>query len=114
MAALHETVLLESVLKISKNSAREVSRPLAVRVDLSNKHQSQLLRSVMYVAHQLRFNLNVGPAASYQQVSVPNTTNIIPGYGSASVAGQLQIAAQGAIPERDEYASQVEEAAGRC
>jgi len=37
-----------------------------------------------------------GAAASYQQVSVPNTTNMIPGYGSASVAGQLQIAAQGA------------------
>jgi uncharacterized protein YktA (UPF0223 family) len=41
-------------------------------------------------------NTGNGAAASYQQVSVPNTTNIIPGYGSASVAGQLQIAAQGA------------------
>jgi hypothetical protein len=41
-------------------------------------------------------NTGNGAAASYQQVSVPKTTNIIPGYGSASVAGQLQIAAQGA------------------
>ena len=41
-------------------------------------------------------NTGNGAAASYQQVSVPNTTNIIPGYGSTSVAGQLQIAAQGA------------------
>jgi HD superfamily phosphohydrolase len=29
-------------------------------------------------------------------VSVPNTANVIPGYNTASVAGQLQIAAQGA------------------
>jgi hypothetical protein len=41
-------------------------------------------------------NTGTGAAASYQQVSVPNTANMIPGYGSASVAGQLQIAAQGA------------------
>jgi hypothetical protein len=41
-------------------------------------------------------NTGNGAAAAYQQVSVPNTTNIIPGYASASVAGQLQIAAQGA------------------
>ena len=41
-------------------------------------------------------NTGNGAAASYQQVSVPKTTNMIPGYGSASVAGQLQIAAQGA------------------
>ena len=41
-------------------------------------------------------NTGSGAAASYQQVSVPNTTNMIPGYGSASVAGQMQIAAQGA------------------
>ena len=41
-------------------------------------------------------NTGKGAAASYQQVSVPNTANAIPGYGTASVAGQLQIAAQGA------------------
>ena len=41
-------------------------------------------------------NTGKGAAASYQQVSVPNTNNVIPGYGTASVAGQLQIAAQGA------------------
>ena len=41
-------------------------------------------------------NTGTGAAASYQQVSVPNTNNMIPGYGNASVPGQLQIAAQGA------------------
>jgi hypothetical protein len=41
-------------------------------------------------------NTGKGAAASYQQVSVPNTTNAIPGYNTASVAGQMQIAAQGA------------------
>jgi hypothetical protein len=41
-------------------------------------------------------NTGKGAAASYQQVSVPSTTNVIPGYSTASVAGQLQIAAQGA------------------
>ena len=41
-------------------------------------------------------NTGKGAAASYQQVSVPTTTNVIPGYSTASVAGQLQIAAQGA------------------
>src|SRR5208282_5753497 len=41
-------------------------------------------------------NTGNGAAASYQQVSVPNTTNMIPGYGSSSFAGQQQIAAQGA------------------
>jgi hypothetical protein len=41
-------------------------------------------------------NTGNGAAASYQQVSVPATTSVIPGYSSASVAGQLQIAAQGA------------------
>ncbi len=41
-------------------------------------------------------NTGTGAAASYQQVSVPNTNNMIPGYSTASVAGQLQIAAQGA------------------
>src|ERR1700723_2209424 len=41
-------------------------------------------------------NTGNGAAASYQQVSVPNTTNMVPGYSTASVAGQLQIAAQGA------------------
>jgi hypothetical protein len=41
-------------------------------------------------------NTGKGAASAYQQVSVPNPNNIIPGYGSASMAGQLQIAAQGA------------------
>ena len=41
-------------------------------------------------------NTGTGAAAAYQQVSVPSTTSIVPGYTSASVAGQLQIAAQGA------------------
>ena len=41
-------------------------------------------------------NTGKGAAASYQQVSVPTTANVIPGYSTASVAGQLQIAAQGA------------------
>jgi hypothetical protein len=41
-------------------------------------------------------NTGKGAASAYQQVSVPNTKNIIPGYGTASMAGQLQIAAQGA------------------
>jgi hypothetical protein len=41
-------------------------------------------------------NTGKGAAASYQQVSVPNTANAIPGYNTATLAGQLQIAAQGA------------------
>jgi len=41
-------------------------------------------------------NTGKGAAASYQQVSVPTTANVIPGYSTASIAGQLQIAAQGA------------------
>jgi len=41
-------------------------------------------------------NTGAGAPASYQQVSVPHTNNVIPGYGTASVAGQQQIAAQGA------------------
>jgi hypothetical protein len=41
-------------------------------------------------------NTGNGASASYQQVSVPNTTNVIPGYGSSSLAAQQQIAAQGA------------------
>jgi hypothetical protein len=41
-------------------------------------------------------NTGTGAAASYQQVSVPHTTNMIPGYGTTSIAGQQQIAAQGA------------------
>src|ERR1035438_8449506 len=41
-------------------------------------------------------NTGKGAAASYQQVSVPNTNNMIPGYSTASMAGQMQIAAQGA------------------
>jgi hypothetical protein len=41
-------------------------------------------------------NTGKGSAASYQQVSVPTTASVIPGYRTASVAGQSQIAAQGA------------------
>jgi hypothetical protein len=41
-------------------------------------------------------NTGNGASAAYQQVSVPNTNSIIPGYSTASMAGQLQIAAQGA------------------
>ena len=41
-------------------------------------------------------NTGKGAAASYQQVSVPTTASVIPGYSTASVAGQSQIAAQGA------------------
>jgi hypothetical protein len=41
-------------------------------------------------------NTGNGAFASYQQVSVPNTTNVIPGYSSSSLAAQQQIAAQGA------------------
>ena len=41
-------------------------------------------------------NTGNGATAAYQQVSVPNTNNMIPGYNTASMAGQLQIAAQGA------------------
>jgi hypothetical protein len=41
-------------------------------------------------------NTGNGAVASYQQVSVPHTNNVIPGYSTASVAGQQQIAAQGA------------------
>jgi hypothetical protein len=41
-------------------------------------------------------NTGADAAASYQQVSVPTTAKEIPGYSTASVAGQLQIAAQGA------------------
>jgi hypothetical protein len=41
-------------------------------------------------------NTGKGAAASYQQVSVPTTASVIPGYSTASVAGRSQIAAQGA------------------
>jgi hypothetical protein len=41
-------------------------------------------------------NTGNGTLSAYQQVSVPNTNNVIPGYSTASVAGKLQIAAQGA------------------
>jgi hypothetical protein len=41
-------------------------------------------------------NTGKGAAASYQQISVPHPSKIIPGYATASVAGQQQIAAQGA------------------
>jgi hypothetical protein len=41
-------------------------------------------------------NTGSGALASYQQVSVPHTNNVIPGYSTTSFAGQQQIAAQGA------------------
>jgi hypothetical protein len=41
-------------------------------------------------------NTGSGAFASYQQVSLPHTNNVIPGYGTTSFAGQQQIAAQGA------------------
>jgi len=41
-------------------------------------------------------NTGNGATASYQQASVPNTNNVVPGYSTATMAGQLQIAAQGA------------------
>ena len=41
-------------------------------------------------------NTGTGATASYQQASVPRTSSVIPGYATASYAGQQQIAAQGA------------------
>ena len=41
-------------------------------------------------------NTGAGASASYQQAVVPRTTNMVPGYGTTSVSGQQQIAAQGA------------------
>jgi len=41
-------------------------------------------------------NTGNGAAAAYQQASVPRTGSMIPGYGAVSIAGQQQIAAQGA------------------
>jgi len=41
-------------------------------------------------------NTGNGASAVYQQVSVPRTNNVIPGYSSFSTTGQQQIAAQGA------------------
>jgi len=41
-------------------------------------------------------NTGNGASAAYQQVSVPHTANMVPGYSTASFAGQQQIAAQGA------------------
>ena len=41
-------------------------------------------------------NTGNGAAVTYGQASVPRTSNTIPGYASASIAGQQQIAAQGA------------------
>ena len=41
-------------------------------------------------------NTGNGAAAAYQQVSVPHTANMIPGFSTSSFAGQQQIAAQGA------------------
>jgi hypothetical protein len=44
-------------------------------------------------------NTGTGAAAAYQQASVPRTANMVPGYGTASIAAQQQIAAQGATVE---------------
>ena len=41
-------------------------------------------------------NTGTAAAVSYQQATVPRTPGMVPGYGAASVAGQQQIAAQGA------------------
>src|ERR1039457_5547788 len=41
-------------------------------------------------------NTGSGAAASYQQAVVPRTPNMVTGYGTTSVYGQQQIAAQGA------------------
>jgi hypothetical protein len=41
-------------------------------------------------------NTGTGAAASWQQVSVPTTTSTISGYNNLTIAGQQQIAAQGA------------------
>jgi hypothetical protein len=41
-------------------------------------------------------NTGTGAAASYQQAVVPRTPNMVPGYGTTSIYGQQQIAAQGA------------------
>ena len=41
-------------------------------------------------------NTGNGAAAAYQQVSVPHTNNMVPGYGTVSITGQQQISAQGA------------------
>jgi hypothetical protein len=41
-------------------------------------------------------NTGTGAGVSYQQATVPRTPGMVPGYGTASVAGQQQIAAQGA------------------
>jgi hypothetical protein len=41
-------------------------------------------------------NTGNGAVASYQQVSVPHTSNMVPGYGTTSTVSQQQIAAQGA------------------
>jgi hypothetical protein len=41
-------------------------------------------------------NTGTGAAASWQQVSVPPTTSTISGYNNLTIAGQQQIAAQGA------------------
>ena len=42
-------------------------------------------------------NTGNGATVSYQQASVPRTSNVIPGYASSSITAQQQIAAQGAI-----------------
>jgi hypothetical protein len=41
-------------------------------------------------------NTGTGATTSYQQATVPRTPGMLPGYGTASAAGQQQIAAQGA------------------
>lgn len=41
-------------------------------------------------------NTGNGAAAAYQQVSVPHTNGVLPGYGNGTLTAQQQIAAQGA------------------
>jgi len=41
-------------------------------------------------------NTGTGAPASYQQAVVPRTPSMVPGYGTTSILGQQQIAAQGA------------------
>jgi hypothetical protein len=41
-------------------------------------------------------NTGTAAAVSYQQATVPRTPGMVPGYGTASIAGQQQISAQGA------------------
>ena len=63
---------------------------------LSEKATAWTRKSSVPQARLNSANTGKGAASAYQQVSVPNTNYKIPGYGNASMAGQLQIAAQGA------------------